>query len=194
MKSNCKSELWQVWDVSTEKVGEAGVGRELSRRGWGVMLAVAELVNDFRWSQPFDHIESNNSGVRWLNCAYCCVCGVQIVLQTAFGRLSVFRSRHYGARLCPSFVLLVYLRYGARLWFWVWYFRNGNRESPHFSGLNRSAMSMWYKNTNFCRVKQPQSKVTCTITRTFKLVLTSGLVGPCVTSVAKEKAWPPCAW
>ena len=133
MKSNCKSELRQVWDVSTEKVGEAGVGRELSRRGWGAMLAVAELVNNFRWSQPFDHIESNNSGVRWLNCAYCCVCGVQIVLQTAFGRLSVFRSRHYDAKLCPSFVLLVYLRYGASLWFWVWCFRNGNRESPIFS-------------------------------------------------------------
>ena len=116
MKSNCKSELRQVWDVSTEKVGEAGVGRELSRRGWGAMLAVAELVNHFRWSQPFDHIESNNSGFRWLNCAYCCVCGVQIVLQTAFWRLSVFRSRHYDAKLCPSFVLLVYLRYGASLW------------------------------------------------------------------------------
>ena len=35
-----------------------------------------------------------------------------------FGRLSVFRSRHYGARLCPSFVLLVYLRYGASLLFY----------------------------------------------------------------------------
>ena len=115
MKSNCKSELRQLWDFSTDKMGEASVGRELSRRGWGAMLAVAELVNDFRWSQPFDHIESNNSGDRWLNCAHCCVCGVHIVLQTAFGRLSVFRSRHYDAKLCPSFVLLVYLRYGAHL-------------------------------------------------------------------------------
>ena len=114
---------------------------------------VAELVSNFRWSRPFEHIESDNSGVRWLNCAYCCVRGVQIALQTALVRLSVFRLRNYGGRPCPLFVLLVYLRYGACLWFWVSYFRNGKRKLPAFFGLNRSVMSMWYQNTSFCRVR-----------------------------------------
>ena len=78
--------------------------------------------------------------------------------------------------------------------FVIWYSIFGTEiENPQFSGLNRSAMSMGYKNTNFCRVKQPQSKVTCTVTRTFKLVLTSGLVMAMPTaSCAWCSKLPPC--
>ena len=71
---------------------------------WEVSSAVAELINNFRWSQPFDHIESNKVGSDGIivHTAVCCVCGMQIVLQTAFGRLSMCSDAKLWCKTLPA--------------------------------------------------------------------------------------------